>query len=215
LLKILTGSINPSSGSVIIGGRNLKNSILEIRKSIGVCPQNDCLFPELTVREHMEFYARIKGQFSTRDSAAAASHAIAQSLEAVDLLGQSETLSDYLSGGMKRKLSVAIAFSGNSKFVFLDEPTSGMVRSDDIPKQVYLTLSTQDPFSRRFTWDVIRSYRDGRCIILTTHSMVCLTVPIVSPPNTMKRLRMKLMYWVIGLLSWRVAGFVVLVVRCI
>jgi ATP-binding cassette, subfamily A (ABC1), member 3 len=118
----------------------VKNSISEIRKSIGVCPQNDCLFPELTVREHLEFYARIKGQFSTRDSAAAASQDIAQSLEAVALLDKSETLSDYLSGGMKRKLSVAIAFCGGSKFVFLDEPTSGMVGLTDILRQMCLTL---------------------------------------------------------------------------
>ncbi|OEU16083.1 hypothetical protein FRACYDRAFT_208005 [Fragilariopsis cylindrus CCMP1102] len=55
---------------------------------------------------------------------------------------------------MKRKLSVAIAFCGDSETVLLDEPTSGM-----------------DPFSRRFTWDVIRKYRQNRCIILTTHFM--------------------------------------------
>mmetsp|Transcript_10049 Transcript_10049/g.22007 ORF Transcript_10049/g.22007 Transcript_10049/m.22007 type:complete len:1232 (-) Transcript_10049:333-4028(-) len=65
-----------------------------------------------------------------------------------------DTQSRNLSGGMKRKLSVAIAFCGGSKVVLLDEPTSGM-----------------DPFSRRFTWNVIRQYRQDRCIILTTHFM--------------------------------------------
>jgi ATP-binding cassette, subfamily A (ABC1), member 3 len=79
---------------------------------------------------------------------------IRQSIEDVALLEKRNTLSKNLSGGMKRKLSVAIAFCGESKTVLLDEPTSGM-----------------DPFSRRFTWNVIRQYRQNRCIVLTTHFM--------------------------------------------
>lgn len=59
-----------------------------------------------------------------------------------------------LSGGQRRKLSVAIAFLGAPAVVFLDEPTSGM-----------------DPYSRRLTWDVIKRHREGRAIVLTTHSM--------------------------------------------
>lgn len=75
-------------------------------------------------------------------------------IEDVALLEKRHSFAKDLSGGMKRKLSVAIAFCGESKVVFLDEPTSGM-----------------DPFSRRFTWNVIRQYREGRCIVLTTHFM--------------------------------------------
>lgn len=59
-----------------------------------------------------------------------------------------------LSGGQKRKLSVSIAFLGNPKVVFLDEPTSGM-----------------DPHSRRMTWEMIRQHKRGRAIVLTTHFM--------------------------------------------
>ena len=76
------------------------------------------------------------------------------SIKDVALAEKSNTFSQNLSGGMKRKLSVAIAFCGGSKTVLLDEPTSGM-----------------DPFSRRFTWNVIRQYRQDRTIILTTHFM--------------------------------------------
>ena len=67
---------------------------------------------------------------------------------------KSNTQSKNLSGGMKQKPSVTIAVCGGSKVVLLDEPTSGM-----------------DPFSRQFTWNVIRSYRLDRSIILTTHYM--------------------------------------------
>ena len=61
----------------------------------------------------------------------------------------------HLSGGQKRKLSVGIAFIGGSRIVFLDEPTSGM-----------------DPYSRRFTWNVIKQHKEGRVVVLTTHFMV-------------------------------------------
>ena len=87
-------------------------------------------------------------------TAAAEAH-IDQAIADVALSEKRHTLSKNLSGGMKRKLTVAIAFCGGSKVVLLDEPTSGM-----------------DPFSRRFTWNVIRQYRKDRCIILTTHLYV-------------------------------------------
>lgn len=68
--------------------------------------------------------------------------------------GEADKASKTLSGGQKRKLSVAMALIGNSKVVFLDEPTSGM-----------------DPYSRRMIWNLLRNYRENRVIILTTHFM--------------------------------------------
>jgi ABC-type multidrug transport system ATPase subunit len=111
------------------------------------------LFSQLTVKEHIEFFSRIKGLY-TKYPKVDADAKIHKSIEDVALLEKRNTLSKNLSGGMKRKLSLAIAFCGESKTVLLDEPTSGM-----------------DPFSRRFTWDVIRQYRQDRCIVLTTHQM--------------------------------------------
>jgi ABC-type multidrug transport system ATPase subunit len=111
------------------------------------------LFPQLTVQEHIEFFSRLKGLY-TKYTKEEVDAKIRQSIEDVALLEKRNTLSKNLSGGMKRKLSVAIAFCGESKTVLLDEPTSGM-----------------DPFSRRFTWNVIRQYRQNRCIVLTTHFM--------------------------------------------
>lgn len=152
-ISMLTGMLGPTSGYASIGGKDIRTEMDGIRQGIGICLQHDCLFPQLTVREHVAFFARIKGMYSKmsyRDAEAK----VDASIEDVALSEKSNTLSRNLSGGMKRKLSVAIAFCGDSETVLLDEPTSGM-----------------DPFSRRFTWNVIRQYRQNRCIILTTHFM--------------------------------------------
>eukprot|EP00521_Asterionellopsis_glacialis_P007753 CAMPEP_0195283366 /NCGR_PEP_ID=MMETSP0707-20130614/1928_1 /TAXON_ID=33640 /ORGANISM="Asterionellopsis glacialis, Strain CCMP134" /LENGTH=1953 /DNA_ID=CAMNT_0040342525 /DNA_START=72 /DNA_END=5933 /DNA_ORIENTATION=+ len=152
-ISMLTGMVKPTSGHAIVAGRDTQRDMNQIRKETGICLQHDCLFPLLTVREHLQFFSRIKGLYDDK-SKEEAEASITQSIEDVALLEKSNSLSNDLSGGMKRKLSVAIAFCGDSKTVLLDEPTSGM-----------------DPFSRRFTWNVIRQYREGRTIILTTHFM--------------------------------------------
>ena len=148
---MLTGALSPTDGYALVAGKDIRTQKDQIRKDLGICLQHDCLFPQLTVREHVEFFARIKGIFQDLSKDEAQAH-IDQSIADVALSEKRNTLSKNLSGGMKRKLSVAIAFCGGSKVVLLDEPTSGM-----------------DPFSRRFTWNVIRQYRKDRCIILTTH----------------------------------------------
>lgn len=152
-INMLTGMLAPTDGYAVIAGKDIRTDMGQIRQEIGICLQHDCLFPQLTVKEHIQFFSRLKGLYS-KYSSDEVEEKILKSIEDVALLEKKNTLSNNLSGGMKRKLSVAIAFSGESKTVLLDEPTSGM-----------------DPFSRRFTWDVIRHYRQDRCIILTTHFM--------------------------------------------
>lgn len=149
---MLTGALAPSSGSVKILGKDLSD-LSGIRDDLGICLQHDCLFPAMTVREHIQFFSRIKGLYAKMSHKEAEEH-IDQVIRDVALFEKRNTFSKNLSGGMKRKLSVAIAFCGESKVVLLDEPTSGM-----------------DPFSRRFTWNVIRQFRQNRCILLTTHFM--------------------------------------------
>lgn len=153
-INLLTGAIDPSNGYATINGKDIRTQMTEIREDMGICLQHDCLFPDLTVLEHMQFYGRLKGMYSKLSNADAEKQ-INQALADVALGEKRNTLSKNLSGGMKRKLSVAIAFCGGSSVVLLDEPTSGM-----------------DPFSRRFIWNVIRHYRQDRCIVLTTHFMV-------------------------------------------
>lgn len=97
----------------------------QIRQELGICLQQDCLFPLLTVREHIQFFSRIKGLYATSSYKEAEEH-VDQAIRDVALFEKRNTTSSKLSGGMMRKLSVAIAFCGGSKIVFLDEPTSGM-----------------------------------------------------------------------------------------
>eukprot|EP00560_Eucampia_antarctica_P008117 CAMPEP_0197826650 /NCGR_PEP_ID=MMETSP1437-20131217/3581_1 /TAXON_ID=49252 ORGANISM="Eucampia antarctica, Strain CCMP1452" /NCGR_SAMPLE_ID=MMETSP1437 /ASSEMBLY_ACC=CAM_ASM_001096 /LENGTH=1876 /DNA_ID=CAMNT_0043427175 /DNA_START=276 /DNA_END=5906 /DNA_ORIENTATION=- len=152
-INMLTGMVQPTSGYAVVNGKNIISQMSKVRENVGICLQHDCLFPMLTVKEHIEFFARVKGLYENKTHAEA-NAAVKAAVEDVALAEKINTFSKDLSGGMKRKLSVAIAFCGGSNVVFLDEPTSGM-----------------DPFSRRFTWDVIRQYRQNRCIILTTHFM--------------------------------------------
>jgi len=141
---MLTGMIEPSEGYASIGGKDIRTEMHRIREDIGICLQHDCLFPLLTVEEHMQFFVQVKGGYSGK-SRQETKDSISTSIQDVALLEKKETFAKNLSGGMKRKLSVAIAFCGDPKVVFLDEPTSGM-----------------DPFSRRFTWNVSSIFKSCR-----------------------------------------------------
>ena len=147
-IALLTGMLQPTQGDALIDGLSVSEDMGAIRRSLGLCPQFDILWPSITVREHLEIFARIKGAPSTAVAAAEAVRAA----RSVDLGAKIDTPASALSGGQRRKLSLAIAFMGDPRVVFLDEPTSGM-----------------DPYARRFSWDVIRAHRRDRVIVLTTH----------------------------------------------
>lgn len=148
-IAMLTGLIPPDSGTAMIEGVDITENMNEIRRHLGVCPQHDVLFPELTVSEHLTMFASFKGvpRGEIRDE-------VNRMIESVGLTEKKNVAAKLLSGGQKRKLSVSIAFIGGSRVVFLDEPTSGM-----------------DPYSRRFTWNIIRQHKEGRVVVLTTHFM--------------------------------------------
>jgi len=150
-INCLTGVIPYSGGDALIYGESLKaaGGIDRMRSIMGVCPQFDVLWGELTGREHLEVFGHIKGlpPNTVKDEAASL-------LEKVKLTAAAKQTSGSYSGGMKRRLSVAISLLGDPKIVYLDEPTTGM-----------------DPISRRYVWDIIESAKAGRAIVLTTHSM--------------------------------------------
>ncbi|XP_057649320.1 retinal-specific phospholipid-transporting ATPase ABCA4 [Chionomys nivalis] len=148
-LSILTGLLPPTSGTVLIGGKDIETSLESVRQSLGMCPQHNILFHHLTVAEHILFYAQLKGK-----SWEEAQLEMEAMLEDTGLHHKRNEEAQDLSGGMQRKLSVAIAFVGDSKVVVLDEPTSGV-----------------DPYSRRSIWDLLLKYRSGRTIIMSTHHM--------------------------------------------
>jgi len=122
---MLTGAMAPSDGYATVAGRDIRTDMTGIRQDIGICLQHDCLFPNLTVREHIQFFSRLKGLYK-QVSKKEAEEQIDQAISDVALFDKRNTLSRNLSGGMKRKLSLAMAFCGGSKVVLLDEPTSGM-----------------------------------------------------------------------------------------
>ncbi|OQR90883.1 ATP-binding Cassette (ABC) Superfamily [Achlya hypogyna] len=146
-ISILTGMLPRTSGDAFVHGVALSTHLPEIQASMGVCPQHNILYDDLTVAEHLILYASIK---RVPDVAAA----VAATLADVDLVDKANTKTKALSGGMKRKLSVGIALLGDSSIVFLDEPTSGM-----------------DPYSRRGVWELLLRNRARRIMILTTHYM--------------------------------------------
>ncbi|XP_049895488.1 phospholipid-transporting ATPase ABCA1b isoform X1 [Epinephelus moara] len=148
-MSILTGLFPPTSGTAYILGRDIRTELSAIRQSLGVCPQHNVLFSMLTVEEHIWFYGRLKGLSEQQVKGE-----IEQILQDTGLPHKRTSRTSALSGGMQRKLSVALAFVGGSKVVILDEPTAGV-----------------DPYARRGIWDLLLKYRQGRTIILSTHHM--------------------------------------------
>ncbi|GAB6026560.1 ATP-binding cassette sub- A member 1 [Chamberlinius hualienensis] len=150
-ISILTGLFPPTSGTVYIYGLDIRTHMDEIRKSLGTCPQHNVLFDHLTVEEHLLFYSQLRGKKRNRKDLEVE---LNQMIEDIGLPHKRNELSRNLSGGMQRKLSVAIAFVDGSRTVILDEPTAGV-----------------DPFSRRAIWELLLKYKKGRTILLTTHHM--------------------------------------------
>ncbi|KAI9916016.1 hypothetical protein PsorP6_007033 [Peronosclerospora sorghi] len=148
-ISMLTGLIPPTSGDATLYGRSIQERSNELRQIMGVCPQHDVLFNELTVEEHLLLFGTMK-----RVPSESLQAEVERMIREVGLVEKRKIAARKLSGGQKRKLSVALAFMGDSKLVFLDEPTSGM-----------------DPYSRRFTWNLLQRNRDDRVIVLTTHFM--------------------------------------------
>ncbi|CAL1285567.1 unnamed protein product [Larinioides sclopetarius] len=145
-MSILTGLFPPSSGYATIYGHDIRTEMDFIRQSMGMCPQHNVLFEELTVEEHLWFYASLKGSDLAEE--------MDKMIQDLNLPLKRHSKVSVLSGGMKRKLSVAIAFVGGSRVVILDEPTAGV-----------------DPYSRRAIWELILKYKSGRTILLSTHHM--------------------------------------------
>uniref|UniRef100_A0A8C9PQ51 ABC transporter domain-containing protein n=1 Tax=Spermophilus dauricus TaxID=99837 RepID=A0A8C9PQ51_SPEDA len=123
--------------------------MVQIRKSIGWCPQHDILFDNFTVAEHLFFYAQLKGLSQQR-----CPEEVKQMLHILNLEDKRNSRSKFLSGGMNRKLSIGITLIVGSKVLMLDEPTSGM-----------------DAISRRAIWDLLQQQKSDRTILLTTHFM--------------------------------------------
>merc|ERR1711871_925317 len=150
-INMLVGNLDITSGTGMVAGYNAKTQMRSINQIMGVCPQHDILWPALTGEEHLQLFCRLRGM--NEDEGAEETE---QRLKDVLLDDPKvrQTPARAYSGGMQRRLSIAISLIGNPKVVYLDEPTTGM-----------------DPVTRREVWNMIQRAKKGRVIVLTTHSM--------------------------------------------
>ena len=149
LIKILTTLMRPSLGDALVEGFSVLAAGKEVRRLIGVVPQENNLDRYLTARENLILHARLHGM-----SPSAYNPRIDELLEMTGLAARQLEFPDTFSGGMQRRLVVARALVHEPRVLFLDEPTTGL-----------------DPQSRRALWEYIRGLRRRMTVFLTTHYM--------------------------------------------
>eukprot|EP00899_Mesostigma_viride_P013992 jgi/Mesvir1/22594/Mv05014-RA.3 len=150
-LAMLSGELAPTEGTAYIAGIDVTTNRKAVRKLVGCCPQFDPLLELLTPREHLVLYARLKCLPDEEIP-----QLVDSTLGMVGLRAFANKAAGALSGGNRRKLSLAVALIGHPPILFLDEPSTGM-----------------DPVARRCMWSIINKITlEGNCaILLTTHSM--------------------------------------------
>ena len=149
-IRILATVLESDRGDVTIGGHSIRRDADAVRRLIGVCPQELALYADLSALDNLLFFGRMVG-LNGRE---AKSQAIAN-LELMGLSDRARGKVDKFSGGMKRRINLAIALMGHPQLLFLDEPTVGI-----------------DPQSRNMIYETIEGLRDGGMTILyTTHYM--------------------------------------------
>ena len=166
LIKILCGLTRKTSGTITINNFNLDKEIDKIKGIIDISPQETAVANNLTVKENLEFFANIYNNNDTNTIN-----------EIVDIFNLNEVLNQRaktLSGGYKRRLSIAIALISKPKILFLDEPTLGL-----------------DVFARRELWNIIKKLQKNITIILTSHYLeeienLCDRVAILSNGKLLK-----------------------------
>ena len=166
LIKILCGLTRKTSGTITINNFNLDKEIDKIKEIIDISPQETSVANNLTVKENLEFFANI---YNNNDPKTIN--------EIVDIFNLNKVLNQRaktLSGGYKRRLSIAIALISKPKILFLDEPTLGL-----------------DVFARRELWNIIKKLQKNITIILTSHYLeeienLCDRVAILSNGKLLK-----------------------------
>ncbi len=150
LLRILTTILRADDGDITVGGFSVGTDPAAVRAQLGVCPQDLAIYEDLTGRENVAFFGRLAG-LSRRQ-------ALASAAEQLGLVGLGDRAGDRAgtySGGMKRRLNIAVALVAKPALLLLDEPTVGV-----------------DPQSRNRIFEVVKSLRDGgMTIVYTTHYM--------------------------------------------
>ena len=150
VIRIMSTVLKPDDGHVFIGGFSVTGESDKARKLIGVCPQELALYPELSALDNLVFFGRMAGLGGrqAKDSAR-------ENLERVGLQDRARDSVEQFSGGMKRRVNIAIALMSRPELLFLDEPTVGI-----------------DPQSRNHIFETVENLRDeGLTVLYTTHYM--------------------------------------------
>jgi len=185
LTKMISGMLNPTSGTIKVGEHNIQKQSMKAKEALGVVPQDIVLYDYLNAKENLSFYGRIYGlsgkKLKTR---------IDELLKFTQLEEKAvkRHVSKY-SGGMKRRVNIAAALLHEPEVILLDEPTAGL-----------------DPQNKLALWEIIQSLKEqGKTIVLTTHMMeeaeeLCERVAIMdhgkiiamgSPNELVKKVKME------------------------
>jgi lipooligosaccharide transport system ATP-binding protein len=149
-LRLCLGLAEPDGGTIELRGHDVPRQAREARARVGVVPQIDNLDPDFTVAENLIVYGRYFGLPRAHIDAR-----IPGLLEFAGLAGRADARIQALSGGMKRRLTLARALVNDPEIIFMDEPTTGL-----------------DPQARHLIWERMKSLLgEGRTILLTTHFM--------------------------------------------
>ena len=149
-VNILCGLVMPTAGTARVVGHEVTKQPLKVKERIGVCPQETVVFPSLTGRENIELFGKL--HLMTKSQLKDNTQGLLDKLGLSDDAGRR---AGRYSGGMKRRLNIAMALINDPELIFLDEPTVGM-----------------DVQSRHAVWDFLKELKTrNRTIILTTHYM--------------------------------------------
>ena len=149
-IRMLSTVLEPDEGEITIGGHVMKTEAEAIRSLIGVCPQELALYEDLSAYDNMVFFGRMSGLETP-----AARQQAQTNLKLMGLQDRARGKVATFSGGMKRRINLAIALMGNPEFLFLDEPTVGI-----------------DPQSRNYIFEnILDLKKKGLTVLYTTHYM--------------------------------------------
>jgi len=148
-INMMCGLLKPDSGQVFVRGKAITDGDASVRSRVGVCPQDIVLWKDLTCLEQLQFIGQMYGL-----RAAAARESSERLLKELDLVERRDQLARTLSGGMQRRLNLAMALVHDPEILVLDEPEAGL-----------------DPQSRVMVREYLKSLARQKTLIITTHNM--------------------------------------------
>ena len=150
-ISMISGLVTPTEGDAVIGGHSITKQPMAAKRLMGFVPQEIALYPELSARQNLLFFGRM---YALRGKAL--NQRVDELLEFVDLSDRQNDRIDTFSGGMKRRVNIAVGLLHRPQLIYMDEPTVGI-----------------DPQSRRRILDTVKQLRDehGMTVLYTTHLM--------------------------------------------